>query len=187
MKIIIGLGNPDEKYKKTYHNLGFIAAEDAAIELSLAFKHKKCRALVAEGFVGGEKIVVAKPQTYMNLSGESVRELLGYYKATAGDIIVIYDDYDLPKGSLRIRKEGSAGTHNGMRNIVSELGTDRFARVRIGFKGEENVPLINYVLSGIAKEDYPLFAETVHAAGLAAADFARGEDLDAVMRKYNKR
>ena len=187
MKIIVGLGNPGEKYKKTYHNLGFIAAEDAAIELRLVFKHKKCRALVAEGYIGGEKVVVAKPQTYMNLSGESVKELLGYYKARPEDLIVVYDDYDLPKGSLRIRKEGSAGSHNGMKNIVEELGTEKFARVRIGFKGEEAIPLIDYVLSGIAKEDYPLFAETVHAAGLAAADFARGEDLDAVMRKYNKR
>lgn len=187
MKIIVGLGNPDEKYKKTYHNLGFIAAEDAAIELSFAFKHKKCRALVAEGFVKGEKVVIAKPQTYMNLSGESVRELIGYYKASANDLIVIYDDYDLPKGSLRIRRGGSAGTHNGMRNIVSEIGTQDFARVRIGFKGDGNIPLIDYVLSGIAKEDYPVFAETVHAAGLAAADFARGEDFEAIMRKYNKR
>ena len=187
MKIIVGLGNPDEKYKKTYHNLGFIAAEDAAIELSLAFKHKKCRALVAEGFYKGEKIVVAKPQTYMNLSGESVKELLAYYKASPQDLIVLYDDYDLPKGSLRIRREGSAGTHNGMRNIVAEIGTEKFARIRIGFKGEENIPLIDYVLSGIPKEEYPVFAETVHMAGLAAAEFARGEDFDVIMRKYNKR
>lgn len=186
MKIIVGLGNPDEKYKKTYHNLGFIAAEDAAIELSLAFKHKKCRALVAEGFYKGEKIVVAKPQTYMNLSGESVKELLAYYKAEPSDLIVICDDYDLPKGSLRIRKSGSAGTHNGLRNIVAEIGSEQFARIRIGFRGEENIPLVNYVLSPVREEDYPVFAETVHAAGLAAAAFARGEKPDDIMQKYNK-
>ena len=87
MKIIVGLGNPEEKYRRTYHNLGFVAAEDAAIELGVSFKHKKCRALVAEGFVKGEKVVVAKPQTYMNLSGESVKELLAYYKAGAEDLI----------------------------------------------------------------------------------------------------
>lgn len=186
MKIIVGLGNPDEKYKKTYHNLGFIAAEDAAIELSLAFKHKKCRALVAEGFYKGEKIVVAKPQTYMNLSGESVKELLAYYKAAPSDLVVICDDYDLPKGSLRIRRSGSAGTHNGLRNIVAEIGSEEFVRIRIGFKGEENIPLVNYVLSPVREEDYPVFAETVHAAGLAAAAFARGEKPDDIMQKYNK-
>ena len=187
MKIIVGLGNPEEKYRRTYHNLGFVAAEDAAIELGLSFKHKKCRALVAEGFFKGEKIVVAKPQTYMNLSGESVKELLAYYKAGTEDLIVLYDDYDLPKGAIRIRKGGSAGTHNGMRNIVAELGREDFARVRVGFKGEGNVPLINYVLSGIPEADLPLFAETVHAAGLAAADFARGVPLANVMQKYNKK
>ena len=147
---------------------------------------KKCRALVAEGFYKGEKIVVAKPQTYMNLSGESVKELLAYYKAAPSDLIVICDDYDLPKGSLRIRMSGSAGTHNGLRNIVAEIGSEEFARIRIGFKGEENIPLVNYVLSPVREEDYPVFAETVHAAGLAAAAFARGEKPDDIMQKYNK-
>ena len=186
MKIIVGLGNPEEKYRRTYHNLGFVAAEDAAIELGVSFKHKKCRALVAEGFVKGEKVVVAKPQTYMNLSGESVKELLAYYKAEPSDLVVICDDYDLPKGSLRIRKSGSAGTHNGLRNIVAEIGSEQFARIRIGFRGEENIPLVNYVLSPVREEDYPVFAETVHAAGLAAAAFARGEKPDDIMQKYNK-
>lgn len=185
MKIIAGLGNPDEKYRRTYHNLGFIAAEDAAIELGAAFKKKQCRALIAEAFVGGEKVIIAKPQTYMNLSGESIRELLSYYKADLSDLIVIYDDYDLPKGDLRIRKSGSAGTHNGMRNIVKELGSGDFARIRIGFNGGGDMPLIDYVLSGINKDDYPLFAEATHNAGLAAADFARGVKTDDIMQKYN--
>lgn len=185
MKIIAGLGNPDEKYRCTFHNLGFIAAEDAAIELGAQFKKKFCRALIAETFCRGEKVIIAKPQTYMNLSGESVKELLSYYKASLSDLIVIYDDYDLPKGNIRIRKEGSAGTHNGMRNIVKELGSGDFARIRIGFNGGEGMPLIDYVLSGISKEDYPLFAEATHNAGLAAAAFARGEKLDDIMQKYN--
>ena len=116
-----------------------------------------------------------------------MKELLAYYKAGTEDLIVLYDDYDLPKGALRIRKGGSAGTHNGMRNIVAELGREDFARVRVGFKGEGNVPLINYVLSGIPEADLPLFAETVHAAGIAASDFARGVPLDNVMQKYNKK
>ena len=186
MKIIVGLGNPEEKYTKTYHNLGFIAAEDTAIELNAKFTKKICRALVAETFVNGEKIVIAKPQTYMNLSGESVRELLGFYNADFSDLLVVYDDFDLPKGSLRIRKSGSAGTHNGMRNIVSLIGSKDFARIRIGFKGDGDIPLINYVLSGIKKEEYPLFAEVTHLAGLAASEFAKGETLDNIMQKYNR-
>lgn len=185
MKIIIGLGNPDEKYKRTYHNLGFIAAEDAAIEFGAPFSGKKCRAVVAETRAGGEKVLIAKPQTYMNLSGESVRALVDFYKVDPSDIIVIYDDYDLPKGSVRIRKSGSAGTHNGMRSIVERLGTENFPRIRIGFNGGENIPLIDYVLSGIKKEDYPLFAEAVHSAALAAVEFARGETIDNIMQKYN--
>lgn len=185
MKIIVGLGNPDEKYKRTYHNLGFIAAEDAAIEFNAPFKKKGCRALIAETFYKGEKIIIAKPQTYMNLSGESVRELMSYYKANLSDLIVIYDDFDLPKGSVRIRKEGSAGTHNGMRNIVKELGSTQFARIRIGFNGGQGMELIDYVLSGINKDDYPIYAKATHNAGLAAAEFAKGESLDNIMQKYN--
>lgn len=185
MKIIVGLGNPDEKYKRTYHNLGFIAAEDAAIELGAQFKKKSCKAVIAETFYNGEKIIIAKPQTYMNLSGESVKELLSYYKAGLDDLIVLYDDFDLPKGSVRIRKEGSAGTHNGMRNIVKEISSTQFARIRIGFNGGEGMELIDYVLSGINKEDYPVYAEATHNAGLAAAAWATGEPLDKVMQKYN--
>lgn len=186
MKIIVGLGNPEEKYRRTYHNLGFVAAEDAAIELGLSFKHKKCRALVAEGFFKGEKIVVAKPQTYMNLSGESVKELLAYYKAGTEDLIVLYDDYDLPKGALRIRKGGSAGTHNGMRSIIGETGLTAFPRIRVGIRDEEvNIPIINYVLSEVRKDDYELFASVCRKAGEAAAEFARGSSIEAVMNKFN--
>ena len=186
MKIIIGLGNPDEKYKTTYHNLGFIAVEDVAIAFGVQFKKTKCKALIAEANYNGEKIIIAKPQTYMNLSGDSVKELLGYYKASLEDIIVIYDDYDLPLGSLRLRKEGSAGTHNGMRNIVERVGATNFKRIRIGFNDGSNIPLLNFVLSGIKKEYYPIFAETVKLAGEAATAFAKGEKFDDIMQKYNR-
>ena len=187
MKIIVGLGNPDAEYKNTYHNLGFMAADAAAEKLGAEFCVKKCRALLAETRVGGEKVIVAKPQTYMNLSGESVRELINYFKVSTNNLLVIYDDYDLKAGVLRIRQNGSAGTHNGMRNIVKELGTENFARIRIGFRpmSETMVPLIEFVLSGIKKEDKPLFERAVTLAGKAAAEFAGGKSVLELMGQYN--
>ena len=122
MKLIVGLGNPDDKYKNTFHNLGFMSVDKVADKLGFSFTKTKCRALIAEGNVNGEKIILAKPLTYMNLSGESVRELVSFYKISTADTVVIYDDYDLLKGVIRIRENGSAGTHNGMRNIIQELG-----------------------------------------------------------------
>ncbi len=186
MKLIVGLGNPEEKYRKTFHNLGFIAVEDVALNLNVKFTKNKCKALIAEANVNGEKVIIAKPQTYMNLSGESVRELLSFYKLSAKDMIVIYDDYDLPKGSVRIRKDGSAGTHNGMKNIVACIGVTYFPRIRIGIKDKDcKIPLINYVLAGIKEEDYPLFSTATKSAGDAATRFAYGDTLDSIMQKYN--
>ena len=177
MKLIVGLGNPDKEYLNTFHNLGFMGADEAAKILGAEFGKEKCRALVAEARFGGEKILIAKPLTYMNLSGESVRELISFYKIDLEDLVVIYDDYDLPKGALRIRENGSA-----------ELGSENFARIRIGFNqgGDCRIPLINLVLSGIKKEDEEIFKNSVRAAGAAAAEFAKGESIDKVMQKYNR-
>lgn len=186
MKLIVGLGNPDDKYKKTFHNLGFMAVDLVAEKLGAEFIKEKCRAKISELKIGAEKIVLAKPQTYMNLSGESVRELISFYKIDLKDVMVIYDDYDLEKGIIRIRESGSAGTHNGMRNIVSLCGS-AFPRVRIGFKPTEKVeiPLINLVLSGIKEEDKQIFDKAINVAANAAVSFARGETLQNVMQKYN--
>lgn len=187
MKLIVGLGNPDKEYLNTFHNLGFMGAEEAARILGAEFTKEKCRAAIAETRFGSEKIIIAKPLTYMNLSGESVRELVSFYKIDFKDIIVIYDDFDLNKGAVRIRESGSAGTHNGMRNIIKELGTENFARIRIGFKpeGDCKIPLIALVLSGIKKEDEETFNKAIKAAGVAAAEFAKGEPIASVMQKYN--
>lgn len=187
MKLIAGLGNPDREYLNTYHNLGFMAADKAAEKLGAEFTKQKCRALIAETRAGNEKVIIAKPLTYMNLSGESLRELMTFFKIGAEDLIVIYDDYDLVKGTLRIRESGSAGTHNGMRNIIKELKTENFARIRVGFKPLEpvRVPLIDLVLSGIKEEDKPLFAGAVTLAGSAAAEFAQGRSVQDIMQKYN--
>ena len=187
MKLIVGLGNPDDKYKNTFHNLGFMSVEKAAEILGVEFNKTKCRALVAETKIGAEKVILAKPQTYMNLSGESVRELVNFYKIDSKDVLVIYDDYDLFKGALRIRESGSAGTHNGMRNIVQELGHGNFPRVRIGFKPTEaiQIPIINYVLSGISEVDKPVYSKTIESASKAAVEFARGISIQDVMQRYN--
>jgi len=187
MKLVVGLGNPDAEYKNTFHNLGFMCVEAVADNLGLSFTKDKCRALIAEGRIGAEKVILAKPQTYMNLSGESVRELVSFYKIPLKDIIVIYDDYDLKKGFIRIRENGSAGTHNGMRNIIKELGSGEFARVRVGFHPEEEskIPLINYVLSGIKEEDKKTFEKVISTVGKIGESFANGCELQKIMQQYN--
>ena len=187
MKLIVGLGNPDDKYKNTFHNLGFTSVEKSASLFGADFTTTKFRALIATKTVAGEKVIFAKPLTYMNLSGESVREIVNYFKVDVKDLIVIYDDVDIDAGTIRIREKGSAGTHNGMRNVIKELGTDNFARIRVGFKTEraKQIPLIDYVLSGIRPEEKDLFDKATSVAGKAGFDFASGKPLQEIMQRYN--
>ncbi len=186
MYLIVGLGNPDKQYEKTFHNMGYIAVGDAAEALGVKFKKKECEAMIAEAYAGGEKIILARPLTYMNNSGRAVKQLMAKYKIAEENLLVLYDDYDLPKGKVRIRASGSAGTHNGMRSIIGETGLKDFPRIRIGIRDENvDVPIINYVLAEVRKEDYALFAEACKKAGAAAAAFARGETIDKVMCHYN--
>ena len=186
MYLIVGLGNTEEKYAKTFHNMGFLAAGDAAETLHTKFKKKECEASVAEAFIAGEKVIVARPLTYMNNSGRAVKQLMKKYKITPSELVVIYDDYDIPKGHVRIRPSGSAGTHNGMRSVIAEIGANEFARIRIGIRDEAvNIPIMNYVLSEIKKEDYELFTLASKRAAEAAIALAAGERFDLVMTKYN--
>lgn len=186
MFLIVGLGNPEEKYAKTFHNLGFLAAGDCAAQLGVKFKKKECEASVAEGYLGGEKVIIARPLTYMNASGRAVKQLVKKYKVSPEELVVLYDDYDIPKGHVRIRPSGSAGTHNGMRSVIAELGFSQFARIRIGIRDEAaNIPIIDYVLSEIKKDDYNLFASACTRAAEAALLFAKGESAERVMSKYN--
>ena len=186
MYLIVGLGNPDKQYEKTFHNMGYIVVGDAAERLNAKFKKKECESMIAEGYVQGEKVILARPLTYMNNSGRAVKQLMNKYKIEPQNLLVIYDDYDLPKGKVRIRAGGSAGTHNGMRSIIGETGLTNFARIRIGIRDEEvNIPIINYVLSEVRKDDYPLFADACKKAGEAAAAFAKGEDIEKVMCRFN--
>ena len=186
MYLIVGLGNPEEKYAKTFHNMGFLAVGDVAAALGVKFKKRECEASVAEGYLGGEKIILARPLTYMNASGRAVKQLAAKYKISPKELVVLYDDYDLPKGHVRIRPSGSAGTHNGMRSVIAELGYPDFARIRIGIRDEAvDIPLIDYVLSEVRKEDYDLFSAACKRAAEAALSLARGEDVEHVMTKYN--
>ena len=186
MYLIVGLGNPEKQYEKTFHNMGYLAAADAAERLDAKFKKKDCESSVAEAYVNGEKVIIARPLTYMNNSGRAVKQLAAKYKVPSRQIIVIYDDYDLPKGKIRIRPEGSAGTHNGMRSVIGETGRTDFPRIRVGIRDEEvNIPIIDYVLSEVKKADYPLFAAACKKAAEAAAAFVSGMKIEDVMNKYN--
>lgn len=186
MFIIVGLGNPEEKYYKTFHNMGWLAVGDAANLLGVKFKKIQCEASVAEAYIGGEKVILARPLTYMNNSGRAVKQLLAKYKCAPSELVVLYDDYDIPKGKIRIRPEGSAGTHNGMRSVISEIGTTDFKRIRIGIRDAEvGIPIINYVLSNVKTEDYELFSSACNRAAEAAICLAKGESTESVMTKFN--
>lgn len=187
MKIIVGLGNYGKEYEKTYHNLGFMCIDKVAESLGVSFSIKKCRSLIAETKINGEKVLLVKPQTYMNLSGEAVREIISFYKSDINDLIVIYDDVDLSMGAVRLREKGSAGTHNGMRNIISQIGSGDFKRIRLGFKPNEesNYSLINYVLSKITKENLETIMPALEIGASAVLDFIKGESFQNIMQKYN--
>lgn len=183
--LIVGLGNPGAKYENTYHNMGFQVVDRLAKLLGVQIKDKSCEALVATLFVKGEKVVIAKPQTYMNLSGESVKQLLGANKMSPEETVVIYDDVDLPIGNLRLRKEGSAGTHNGMRNIVAEVGATNIPRIRVGIGHETKGELKDLVLSKVEWEYRDVIAKALDDAAAALKEYMENRDFDAVMRKYN--
>lgn len=185
--IIIGLGNKGLSYKNTYHNMGFDVVSKLAKELGVRFSHTECKAKTAVTNVNGKRVVLAKPETYMNLSGESVRELMGKYKETADGIIVIYDDIDIAIGTIRARNAGSAGTHNGMRNIVECLnGNTAFKRIRIGMGFDHgNVPLYNVVLSKVKGENKTLVDASTDFVANELLSFLQDGDFDKLMRNVN--
>lgn len=187
MKFIIGLGNPTAEYVGTRHNIGFDAITRLADDHRISVSEKKHKALCGKGIIGGEKVILLKPQTYMNLSGESVRDVLDFYKAGPEDILVCYDDISLAPGQLRVREKGSAGGHNGIKNIIAHLGTEQFARVRIGV-GEKPAgwDLKDYVLGRFLAEEEPLMKEALENAAKACELFVAGE-LSAAMNLFNKK
>lgn len=185
MKIIVGLGNPGAKYAGTRHNVGFSVILKLADKYNISLTEKKHKAEFGKGIIEGEKVILAMPQTYMNLSGESVRELMDYYKCDCSDIIVIYDDIDLAVGKLRIREKGSAGGHNGMKNIILHLGSQEFTRIRVGVgQKPKNMDLADYVLSRFGSDEQPVMNEGFDRACEAVA-VALSEGTPAAMNRFN--
>lgn len=184
MYVIAGLGNPGKKYENTRHNMGFIAVDLIAEEYGIKVDKIKFKALVGEGRIAGQKVLLVKPQTFMNLSGQSVMEVMNFYKEDIEKLIVIYDDIDIPTGSIRLRKKGSAGTHNGMRNIVYLLQDDGFPRIRVGIGTDKKVDLINYVTGGVSKSEKELLEDALTRAAKAAACIVE-KGIDKAMNEYN--
>lgn len=172
MYIIAGLGNPGSKYENTRHNMGFKAIDAMASEFGIDVNRAKFKGLIGEGRIGSEKVILLKPQTYMNLSGQSVREIMNFYKIPEENLIVIYDDFDLPFGSIRVRKSGGPGTHNGMKSVVQELGSRKFPRVRVGI-GSSDGSTIQFVIGKVGKDEQQILNEAAEAAASAAADIIR--------------
>lgn len=169
MKIIVGLGNPEGKYNNTYHNVGFSVVDLFASKKGLKFGSNKCRALITKG----ENFILAKPQTYMNLSGDSVYELKKYFKVPLSDILIVLDDIDMPKGKIRFRQTGSAGTHNGLRDIVNKAGIT--PRLRIGIGRDANMYLKDYVLSSIDQASKETMKASYETACELIEKFISGE------------
>lgn len=186
MVIIVGLGNPGLSYKKTRHNAGFQALDVLADRLNVRIKTKGFSALYGEGRIDGERVILVKPQTYMNNSGEAVQQILHFYKLAPERLIVLYDDIDLPLGSLRIRANGSAGTHNGMRSIIACVHSEQFARIRIGVGKDESLLLRDFVLKKPSKAEQATLNDVFEEAADAAILIAGGHLSDAQM-KYNKK
>lgn len=188
MKLIAGLGNPGREYAATRHNIGFMVIDRLARKLGVAVEKKKFKALYGQGQIGPEKVLLAKPQTYMNLSGEAVSALLRWHKLGPSDLIVVFDDMDLPPGKLRIRQEGGAGGHKGMESIIWSLGTEAFPRLRIGVGKPENPNFdgAGYVLSRLAEDDVKIFTEAVDLAAEAVQCIV-SEGLERAMNEYNRK
>ena len=188
MFLIVGLGNPGDKYDHTRHNVGFDVLTMLSEKLNIPINRKKSNALIGEGLFEGQKVVLCKPQTYMNLSGEAVRDLLAWYKLPPENFLVIYDDIDLAPGWIRIRPNGSAGTHNGMRSIVSCIGTEGFPRLRVGTGGcPPEYDLADWVLSHYNSPDERKAAyEAYQQAADAALEWMRNGTA-AAMNRYNTR
>lgn len=188
MYIIAGLGNPDRQYQNTRHNIGFDVVDAIAEKYDIAMGERKHKAVIGKGFIAGQKVVLVKPQTYMNLSGESIRAVIDFYKVDEkSELIVISDDVSLDVGRIRIRKKGSAGGHNGLKNIILHLGHDEFMRVRMGV-GEkpQGRDLADYVLGHFTKEEREVIDESIRNA-VAAIEIMVTQGPDAAMNLYNKK
>ena len=185
MYLIIGLGNPEEEYSKTRHNMGFNAINKIAIKYNIEVNKTKFQGLYETTIIEGQKVILVKPQTYMNLSGNCVQEFVNFYKIEKENIIIIYDDMDIEPGEIKIRKKGGPGGHNGMKSIIQMLGTEQFARVRIGIgRPKHNGDEINYVIGAIPKEEMPKLDDGTEKAKDAVIEIIKN-GIDSAMNKFN--
>ena len=184
--MIAGLGNPTKKYENTRHNIGFECIDHLAEQYHISIREEKCKALIGTGVMGGQKVMLVKPQTFMNASGDAIGALLRFYKLDPeSQLLVMYDDISLAPGDLRIRKKGSAGGHNGVKSIIAQTGTQQFARIKVGV-GEKPADwdLADYVLGRFGKEDREAVERAVKMASEAAALIVEGQ-IDAAMNQFN--
>lgn len=185
MYLIAGLGNPTKEYDKTRHNVGFAVIDTLADKYRIDVSEKKHKALCGKGVIEGQKVLLVKPQTFMNLSGESIRAAVDYYKIKPEDIIVIYDDISLDPGQLRIRLKGSAGGHNGIKNIIAHLGTQEFPRIKVGVGAKPpRMDLADYVLSRFSPDEQKLMDEAFKEAAEAAVSMMT-DGAERAMNHYN--
>ena len=185
MYLIVGLGNPEEDYSNTRHNMGFNVINKLAKQYNIEINKKKFKGLYGTGNIEGEKVILLKPQTYMNLSGEAIREIIDFYKIEVKDIIIIYDDIDIEPEIIKIRKKGGPGTHNGMKSVVEHLKTQEFTRIRVGIGSPKyKDDLINYVIGAISEEDIEKLDKGTTLAKDAIIEIIKN-GVDIAMNKYN--
>lgn len=187
MKLIFGLGNPEKQYRYTRHNTGFEVINKLSYDFDIPINKLKFKSHIGEGFINNKKVMLIKPQTFMNLSGQSVKEAIDFYKLSPDDVLIIYDDTSLPIGDIRIRTKGSAGGHNGIKDIIKRLDTDEFPRIKVGI-GEKppGYDLADYVLSGFSKVQWEQMIEGMTKAA-SACEVILSNGVEAAMNKYNIR
>ena len=185
MYIIVGLGNPEPEYSNTRHNMGFDTINKIAKKYNIEFSKTNFKGIYGTGRIEGEKVILLKPQTYMNLSGESIKEIIDFYKLNTDNLIIIYDDIDIEPGIIKLRKTGGPGTHNGMKSVIKEIGTEKFPRVRIGIgKPEHKGDLINYVIGKIPEEDKKILEKSTDVAKDAVIEIIKN-GMDKAMNLFN--
>ena len=185
MYLIVGLGNPEEDYGGTRHNMGFDTLNKIAKQYEIEINKKKFKGLYGKGKIENKDVILLKPQTFMNLSGESIKECIDFYKINLENIIVIYDDIDIDKGIVKLRKKGSAGTHNGMKSVIQCIGTGEFSRVRIGIgMPEHKGDLINYVIGYVPEDEKEVLDKGCETAKNAIIEILK-DGIDIAMNKFN--
>lgn len=185
MYLIVGLGNPESEYANTRHNMGFNTINEIARKNNIEVSKNKFKGLYGTGIIQKQKVILLKPQTYMNLSGESVKEIINFYNIKLDEIIVIYDDIDVEKGNIKIRKKGGPGSHNGMKSVIKELNSSEFGRVRVGIgQPEFKNDMVNYVIGRVPEEEQEILHEGTKKAAEAVEEIIKN-GIDIAMNKFN--